>query len=166
MPRDEDVSAGYSGPGGGGYAGNPRGDASGFSGGGWNAASEGGDRNGYRRRRQMRLPAEFGGFKLADGRSLREVLGDRFFSAGGGVGRGKWLSKAVRDRIAGDFASKRDAAVRALGPEKLAELRAKRKEAVTQRTAQRQARLAEWRSRADAWRRNGPVGGTSLGGGS
>ena len=46
MPRDQDISAGYGGYGGGGFAGNPRGEPSGFSGGGYNTVAGGGDRGG------------------------------------------------------------------------------------------------------------------------
>lgn len=59
------------------------------------------DRNRYRRRSQarMRLPAEYADFKLADGRTLREVMGDRFFGSAGGSGGGKWMSKGVREML-------------------------------------------------------------------
>ena len=54
MPRDEDVAAGYGGYGGGGFGGNPRGEPSGFSGGGWNAVTGGGgDQPGFN------IPSQF-----------------------------------------------------------------------------------------------------------
>ena len=101
MPRDQDIDAGYSGHGGGGYGGNPRGETSGFSGGGWNSVTEGGgnDRNSYRRRARVKLPAEYADFKLADGRTLREVMGDNFFGPAVGSGGGKWMSEGVRERL-------------------------------------------------------------------
>lgn len=49
MPIDSDIEAGYGGYGGGGYNGNPRGESSGFSGGGWNSVTEGGGGNPMRR---------------------------------------------------------------------------------------------------------------------
>ena len=131
MPIDADIDAGYSGPGGGGYSGNPRGEASGFSGGSWNSVTEGGgnDRNGYRRRSggRMKLPAEFAEFKLADGRTLREVLGDRFFGAGVGARGGKWMSKGVRERLLKN--GRPDPGARA-----------------GTRRAERQARIDKWRA--------------------
>ena len=64
------------------------------------------DRNRRRRRRsQMTLPSEYADFKLADGRSLREVMGDRFFGsagAGGAGGDGKFMSKGVREKLGKD----------------------------------------------------------------
>lgn len=45
-----------------------------------------------------KLPSEYAGFKLADGRTLRDVMGDKFFGAKPAKksGGGKWLSKGVR----------------------------------------------------------------------
>jgi len=49
--------------------------------------------------RSMQLPSEYAEFKLADGRTLRDVMGDKFFRPAGG---GKWLPKGVQklDRAA------------------------------------------------------------------
>lgn len=59
------------------------------------------DRNRYRRRKRRRtLPAQFAEFKLADGRMLREVLGDRFFGAARPSVGGKWISKGVHEWLA------------------------------------------------------------------
>ena len=128
MPIDADIDAGYSGPGGGGYSGNPRGEPSGFSGGGWNSVTEGGgsDRNRpRRRRRKMKLPAEYADFKLADGRTLREVMGDKFFGSAGGSGGGKWMSKGVRERLRQGGGPFRGGMFENSGPERPTRLRAR-----------------------------------------
>lgn len=59
------------------------------------------DRNRYRRRTSGRpkLPAEYADFKLADGRTLRDVMGDRYFGSTGQAAGGKWLSKGVREKL-------------------------------------------------------------------
>lgn len=114
-----------------GYSGNPRDDTEGG----------GNDGNGYRRRSsgRMKLPAEFADFKLADGRTLREVMGDRFFGSAGGSGGGKWMSKGVRALLLKNGRPDPGASAGA-------------------RQAGRQARI-------DKWRTSRPGGGFFLGGG-
>lgn len=169
MPRDQDIDAGYSGPGGGGYGGNPRGEASGFSGGGWNSVTEGGgnNRNRYRRRSQgrMKLPPEYADFKLADGRTLRDVMGDKFFGSVGKSGGGKWMSKGVRERLREGGSPFRGGMFENMDPKKLAELRAKRAEARARRAAEQQARRDERRARIEARRTSLPGRNFNFGGG-
>lgn len=167
MPRDQDIDAGYSGPGGGGYSGNPRGEPSGFSGGGWNSVSEGGGdgRNRYRRRVRMKLPAEFADFKLADGRTLRDVMGDRFFGSAGGSGGGKWMSRGVRERLREGGSPFSGGMFENIDPKKLAELKAGRAEARARRAAEQQARRDERRVRMEARRAAHPGGNFNFGGG-
>lgn len=59
------------------------------------------DRNRYRRKPggRSRLPAEYADFKLADGRTLRDVMGDGFFGSAGKAAGGKWLSKGVLEKL-------------------------------------------------------------------
>lgn len=71
------------------YSGNPRDTGQG---------QDPSDRNRYRRRRQRRkLPSAFADFRLADGRTLREALGEGFFGKARPSGKGKWMSKDVRE---------------------------------------------------------------------
>jgi hypothetical protein len=179
MPRDEDIDAGYTGPGGGGYSGNPRGDPSGFSGGGWNSVTEGGgdDRNKYRRRTSGRkkLPSEYADFKLADGRTLREVMGDKFFGAAGAGGNGKFMSKGVRERLAKGNAAIAGRTPRTLVSGGLAAFKAKypnarfgpgasRQAAAEARRAEQQARRDERRARMEARRAAHPGENFNFGG--
>lgn len=117
------------------------------------------DRNGYRRRRgRMRLPAEYGDFRLADGRTLREVLGDRFFGAAGRFG-GTWLSRGPRERVRQD-APPVPPPLAGWG-DRVEELRAR----AGARRAERQARIDDWRQRMRAWPTGRPGGGFESGGG-
>ena len=109
----------------------------------------GNDLKRFRRRRsRKKLPAEFAEFRLADGRTLREVMGDRFFgSARGGAGGGRFMSKAVRDRLrqgAGNApASPEDGAA-------LSARLAKRRAMIAERRARGEARRAEQQALAEA----------------
>ena len=110
------------------------------------------DRNRYRRRSpgRMQLPAEFADFKLADGRTLRDVMGDRFFGAGVGAGGGKWMSKGVRERL-----------LEGGWPNLSARAGARRAE----RKARAEAWRAERQARIEKWRAIKPGGGFFPGGG-
>jgi len=82
---------------GGGFDGNPGGPSRD----GANDDHDPADRNRYRRKPggRSRLPAEYADFKLADGRTLRDVMGDGFFGSAGQAAAGKWLSKGVLEKL-------------------------------------------------------------------
>lgn len=114
------------------------------------------DRNRPRRRSRgpMRLPSEYADFKLADGRSLREVMGDRFFGsagAGGDGGDGKFMSKGVREKLRKDGSPV---------PARLSRQRARAEE----QRARAEARKAERRARMEARRAAHPGGNFNPGG--
>jgi hypothetical protein len=103
----------------------------------------------------MRLPSEYADFKLADGQSLREVMGDRFFGsagAGGDGGDGKFMTKGVREKLRKDGSPV---------PARLARLRARAEE----QRARDEARQAGRRARAEARRASHPGGNFTFGGG-
>ena len=124
------------------------------------------DRNRYRRRSQgrMKLPAEYADFKLADGRTLRDVMGDKFFGSVGKFGGGKWMSKGVRERLREGGSPFRGGMFENMDPKKLAELLAKRTEARARRAAEQQARRDERRVRVEARRAAHRGGYFSFGG--
>ena len=112
------------------------------------------DRNGYRRKPagRPRLPAEYADFKLADGRTLRDVMGDGFFGSAGKAVGGKWLSKGVLEKLRqGNFPI-------ASGQSRKAPLPAR------DRRAEQQARREELRARVAAKRDARPGGNLNFGG--
>jgi hypothetical protein len=112
----------------------------------------------------MKLPAEYADFKLADGRTLRDVMGDKFFGSVGKSGGGKWMSKGVRERLREGGSPFRGGMFENMDPKKLAELQAKRTEARARRAAEQQARRDERRVRVEARRAAHPGGYFSFGG--
>ena len=106
----------------------------------------GNDLNRFRRRRfRKKLPAEFAEFRLADGRTLREVMGDRFFGSARRRGRGKFLSRRVRDRLEQGAPGESPSLPPAVTLGRRAEFAERRASAGAQ-AADRQARLAAARA--------------------
>ena len=123
----------------------------------------------------MKLPSEYADFKLADGRSLREVMGDKFFGAAGAGGDGKFMSKGVRERLAKGNAPVPGRETRTPVPGWQAALKAKypdarivqggsRQAAAEARRAEQQARRDERRARMEARRATHPGGNFNFGG--
>lgn len=128
------------------------------------------DRNSPRRRSRgpMRLLSEYADFKLADGRSLREVMGDRFFgsaAAGGDGGDGKFMSKGVREKLRKDGSPvpARLSRQRVRAEEQRARAEEQRARDEEQR-ARDEARKAERRARMEARRVAHPGGNFNPGG--
>ena len=137
---------------GGGFDGNPAGPSRD----GANDDHDPSDRNrprgfGFRNK----LPAEFADFRLADGRTLREVMGDRFFGSARRHGRGKFLSRRVRDRLEQGAPGTEPSLPPAVQLSRRADF-AERRAAAGAQAADRQARLAAARA---ARRAPGSFGG-------
>lgn len=135
------------------------------------------DRNKYRRKSnaRMKLPSEYADFKLADGRTLRDVMGDDFFGSAGQAGGGKWMSKGVRQRLQqgnlpfgggmyGNLAMRTPTGSEARHPETRAQRAAERRARAEALRAEQQARRDEWRARAEAKRASRPGGNLNFGG--
>lgn len=129
-----------------------------------------------RRTGPAKLSSEYAEFKLADGRTLRDVMGDKFFGPARKFGGGKWLSKGVREKLLQGNFPRLGSKFKNFDPERLAALKARipnakagqaanRQALAEARRAEQQARRDEMRARAEERRGSRPGNNFTFGGG-
>lgn len=123
-----------------------------------------------------KLPSEYAEFKLADGRTLRDVMGDKFFGSVRKSGGGKWLSKGVREKLLQGNFPRLGGKFKNFDPERLTALKARfpnarvgqaadRRSLAEVQRAEQQARRDEMRARVEERRGSRPGNNFTFGGG-